>query len=285
MARVSPLWRSIIIIVAVLFAIQVAVFAAILAAYRIDLGELVLFSAIAAAYHAGLCAFLLSRSRDFRIEGAQEQLTKVNLANTLTIIRLSSIPSALFLILLSRRVQLLPDALPYLVIVFVTDFFDGMAARKRNEITLVGRYLDSVSDYLIIIATSIVFFVFGLIPLWFFVLILTRLVAFAVLMGVAAISQGKMSPLSTFFGKASIFATMVLYVLEVAEYFNIPFIGNSVVVRVFEYLVAAVIVVSFVDKAIFLTRLFSGAIRDPAGSARDKSDSSKGRAGGAGLGS
>ncbi len=264
MARPSPLRKSIITMVAVLLAIQVGVFAAILAIYRIAMSELALFAGVTAVFHAGLGAFLVSRSQDFRIEGAPEPLTKVNLANALTIIRLSSIPSALFLILLSRRIQLLPVALPYLILVFVTDFFDGMAARRRKETTLVGRYLDSMSDYLIIIATSIVFFVFSLIPLWFFILILSRLVIFAALMAVAALVQGKASPLSTFLGKASIFAVMVLYVLEVAEYFRIPVIGHPVVVQVFEYLVAAVIVLSFVDKGIFLVKLFKGQMAPDA---------------------
>jgi phosphatidylglycerophosphate synthase len=286
MTRISPLQKSIFVIVASLFVIQVVVFTGILAIYRITLEELWLFAAVAAAYHAGLCVFLLSRGRDFRIEGTQDQLKKVNLANTLTIIRLSSIPSALFLILLSRRVQLLPVALPYLAIVFITDFFDGIAARRRNEITMVGKYLDSASDYLIIIATSIVFYSFSLIPLWFFILILSRLVIFAVLMGVAAIAQGKASPLSTFFGKASIFAVMVLYVLEVAEYFHIPGIGHPIVVKVFEYLAAAVIAVSFVDKAVFLVKLFRGDVGAEAddGSAEvggSRVPASGGRAGGA----
>ena len=277
MGSIRPLWKSIIVIVVTLFAIQVAVFAFILLLYRIDLGELAVFTGVAALYHAGLCIFLLSRSRDFRIEGEQVELTRVNLANALTIIRLSSIPSALFLILLSRRIQLLPVAVPYLALVFITDFFDGMAARRRKEITLVGRYLDSVSDYLIIIATSIVFFAYSLIPLWFFILVLSRLVIFAFLMGVAALAQGKASPLSTFFGKASIFATMFLYVLEVAEYFHIPWIGNPVVVKVFEYLVAAVIAASFVDKGIFLAKLFRGdfesrTARSPAAHPRTESN-------------
>jgi phosphatidylglycerophosphate synthase len=269
MAATRSLRTSIILIVVSLFIIQTAIFTVILLAYRISLKELGIFGGVAAIYHAGLALFLVMRSEDFRIEGAPEQLKKVNLANTLTIVRLSSIPSTLFLILLSRRIQLLPVALPYLLVVFVTDFFDGMAARRRNEITLVGKYLDSVSDYLIIIATSIVFYVFSLIPLWFFILILTRLVLFAVLMGVAAIKQGKASALSTFFGKASIFATMFLYLLEVAEYFQIPYIGYHLVVRIFEYTVALVIVISFVDKAIFLKKLFSGSVGAPADAERE----------------
>jgi phosphatidylglycerophosphate synthase len=216
-SRFFSLRKNIVLLVGSLFLLQTAIFAAILLAYGIDLHELLVFTGVDVLYHAGLSLFLVLRSEDFRIDGAAEPLKKVNLANILTIIRLSSIPSALFLILLSRRIELLPVALPYLGIVFITDFFDGMTARMRGELTIVGRYLDSVSDYLIIIATSIIFYSFTLIPLWFFLLIIARLVLFAFGMGVAALKQGKARPMSTFFGKASIFATMWLYLMEVAE--------------------------------------------------------------------
>ncbi len=257
---VFSLRKKIIFLVGSLFLIQTAIFAVILLAYGIDLAKLWVFTGVCALYHAGLSLFLVLRSDDFRIEGAAEPLEKVNLANILTIVRLSSIPSALFLILFSRKIELLPVALPYLGIVFITDFFDGMVARRRKELTVLGRYLDSVSDYLIIIATSIIFYSFALIPLWFFMLIIARLVLFAFGMGMAALKQGKARPMSTFFGKASIFATMFLYLMEVAEYFQIPVIGASPVVRIFEFIAAGIIAVSFVDKAIFLRKLFAGRI-------------------------
>jgi CDP-diacylglycerol--glycerol-3-phosphate 3-phosphatidyltransferase len=255
-----PLRKSIVILTALLFIAQVLILFAIFLGYHIRLRELWVLAGILAAYHLVMALSLLNRESDFRIDGTDRPLSRVNPSNVLTIARLSSIPTAVFLILLSRRVQLLPVSLPYLFVVFLTDFLDGIVARKRKEITLVGRYLDSGSDYLIIIATSIIFYVFALIPLWFFILILARLVLFALFMGIAALKQGKANPLSTFFGKASIFATMFLYLLEVAEYFGIPLIGNPMVVLIFEYVAAAVIAASFIDKAVFLRKLFLGMI-------------------------
>jgi CDP-diacylglycerol--glycerol-3-phosphate 3-phosphatidyltransferase len=260
MASGNPLRKSIVLLVTSLFLLQTAVLAAVFFAYSIHAHEAAIFAGINAVFHAALAFFLISRAADIRIEGAGEPLKKVNPSNVLTVARVSSIPTALFLILLSRRIQLLPVALPYLFAVFITDFFDGILARARKEVTLIGRYLDSVSDYLILASTSIVFFAFALIPAWFFVLILSRLGIFAVFMAVAALKQGKATPLATFLGKASIFATMFLYLLETAEYFSIPVIGYPLVVRVFEIVAAAVIVASFFDKAVFLRKLFSGRI-------------------------
>ena len=56
-----------------------------------------------------------------------------------------------------------------------------------------------------------------------------------------------------------LFATMVLYVLELAEHFGVPVIGYPTVVRIFEFLVTGVIVASVVDKTVFLARMFSAA--------------------------
>jgi phosphatidylglycerophosphate synthase len=256
MAVEKPLKRSVVIYIAGLAVIQTAILCAVHIAYAIDSWETAAFTGIVAAYHAGLGALLFWRIEDFRFEADGAPLKRMNPSNALTLFRVSSIPSALFLILMSRRAPLLPIALPFLFLVFVTDFFDGMLARARGEITVVGRYLDSVSDYLVLIATSIAFFVFGLIPAWFFILVLSRLVIFAVFMAVAALKQGKPTPIATFLGKASIFAVMLLYLLETAEYFSLPVIGYPPVVRIVEILTAAVIVASILDKAIFLRKLF-----------------------------
>ncbi len=124
----------------------------------------------------------------------------------------------------------------------------------------MGRYLDSSSDYLMIVAVSILYRVEGMIPAWFFWLLMARLVLFAAGMAWAALRQGAVKPIATFLGKASIFSTMVLYAMEAAERFGVPGVGDPRVVRIFEYLVAGVIVVSLADKAVFLRRLFGRSV-------------------------
>jgi CDP-diacylglycerol--glycerol-3-phosphate 3-phosphatidyltransferase len=223
-----------------------------------DLRKFTIFIAISAGYHGFLTGFLLFRAADFRVESTGELLQRVNLPNTLTFGRLSSIPTVLFLIAHASRYPLLPIVLPFLCLVFATDLLDGIIARRRREITFVGRYLDSSSDYVMIIAVSITLFDLHLVPLWFFVLILSRLLLFAIGMLVLALRQGKTNPLATFLGKASIFATMVFYVLAVAQFLDVPWIGEPIVVRIVEYLVTGIIVASFVDKAVFLAKRFAG---------------------------
>lgn len=266
MQATKSLQRSIARHGALFFAGQGLALLAVFVGYRMEWVRFAVFLAITAVYHGLLTVFLVLRRADFKVEGSEEPLPRVNLASSLTFARLSSIPTVLFLVIQTPRYPLLPVVLPFVCLVFLTDLLDGAAARRRGQVTFVGKYLDSTSDYLMIIAVSILFFHFRLIPAWFFVLILSRLVLFAVGMVALSLKQGRANPLATFLGKASIFASMFLYVLELAEHLGVPVIGSPSVVHVFEYLVAGVIVASVVDKIIFLARMFAAASgADPRG--------------------
>ena len=254
----QSLVRSIVLYGVLSALAQVAVFTLITVVWAAGPRRLVLFLPITTVYHALLTAALLLRREDFRVESTGEVLPRVNLPNTLTYIRLSSLPTILFLVIQARDVpSTLPVILPLICVVFATDFLDGIAARRRGQITFVGRYLDSASDYLTIIAVTVLLYLFGLLDLWFLVLVLARLVLFATGMAVLALREGKANPLATFLGKMSIFALMVLYAMEVAQMFGVPWIGDSRVVDVMEYIVAVIVVVSMADKVIFLARRFA----------------------------
>ncbi len=253
----KSLTRSIALHGVLFFLGQTAVLLAVTIGYRMGWQRFGLFMIISAAYHAGLTVLLVVRRADFRVEGADAPLPRVNLSNTLTFGRLSSIPTITYLIVKASTYSILPVILPFICIVFATDFADGMVARRRKEITFVGRYMDSSSDYLMIVAVSIVLFSYALIPLWFFLLVMGRLVLFALGMIWLTLREGKANPLATFIGKMSIFSLMVLYAMEIAHLFDVPWIGDERVVTVVEYLVAVIVAVSVVDKAIFLARRFA----------------------------
>jgi phosphatidylglycerophosphate synthase len=254
----KSLERSIVLHGVLFFLAQAGVLLSVTLAYGMGAARLALFLGISLAFHGFLTALLLLRREDFRIEGSGLPLPRVNLANTLTYIRLSSLPTILFLVIeASDAPSTLVVILPFICAVFATDFLDGMAARRRKEITFVGRYLDSASDYLTIIAVTIVLHRYQLLPLWFLLLVLLRLVLFAAGMTVLALREGKANPLSTFMGKTSIFSLMVLYAMEIARLFSVPWIGDVLVVRIVSYVVAGIVIASVVDKAVFLTRRFS----------------------------
>jgi len=260
----KSLTRSIVRHGAFFFLAQAGVLVAMTLAFGMGWARLALFLGVSLVFHAFLTATLLLRQGDFRIEATGLLLSRVNLSNTLTYIRLSSLPTILYLVIqASDFPSTLMVILPLICAVFATDFLDGMTARKRGEITFVGRYLDSASDYLTIIAVTIVLNYHGLLPLWFLLLVLVRLVLFAVGMGLLALREGKADPRSTFVGKVSVFSLMVLYAMEIARLFSVPLIGNASVVQIVLYVVVAIVVASIVDKAIFLGRRFSRAAAAP----------------------
>jgi len=262
----SSLGRSIVRYLAAFYLVQVALLVAVFAAYGVPWHRLAPPLGVSAGFHAGLAAFLLWRRADFRIEGREAPLDRVNAPNALTMARISSLPTVLFLVLLARGYPVLPVALPFISLVFATDLMDGLIARRSGSVTFVGRYLDSASDYLVLIAVAVLYLVEGMLPVWFFWLLMARLVLFAAGMTWAALRQGSVKPATTFLGKASVFATMVLFAMEAAKRFGVPWIGDPRVVGIMEYVVAGVVAVSMLDKATFLQRRLSGG-----SGARDRS--------------
>ena len=83
--------------------------------------------------------------------------------NLLTIARI------LFSALIALTLIFFPSKMSYLVsfILFclagITDFFDGWLARKKNEITDLGRMLDPIADKILVISTLVVLISSGVI--------------------------------------------------------------------------------------------------------------------------
>ena len=129
--------RSITLQGVLFLAAQAALLTLVTLAYRMGLQRFALFLGISIAYHGLLTGMLVMRSADFRIEASGLQLSRVNLPNSLTFGRLSSLPSILYLIIQASSFPVLPVILPLMTVVFATDFLDGMIARKRRQITFV----------------------------------------------------------------------------------------------------------------------------------------------------
>lgn len=212
------------------------------------------FYGVAILYHFLLFLFLIAMKDNFYLEKDKSALKHLNAPNILTIFRLSSIPTALFLFLSYDNLLLGVIIIILLTIIFLTDLLDGTLARKLNEITRIGRYMDSISDYLIIFTTAIVFLLSNLIPLWFFVLLIFRLFIQAGGMGIILLKKGSINPETSFLGKASIFAVMVLFILEIFKLISVPYIGNTFFVMICEYITGIIISISLVEKIIFLSK-------------------------------
>ena len=65
-------------------------------------------------------------------------------------------------------------SLAILTIIELSDAFDGYIARKRNEVTELGKVFDPVADSLARLTAFLSFVMCGIIPLWMFLLFLYR---------------------------------------------------------------------------------------------------------------
>ena len=57
---------------------------------------------------------------------------------------------------------------------WLTDILDGYFARSRNEVSEIGKIIDPVADKTSIITISMIMVITGIIPLWFFLVIMSR---------------------------------------------------------------------------------------------------------------
>jgi len=228
---------------------------ALFAAYAIPAGFLAAYAAPFAAasvgFHGLVFAMLCLFKGDFVVVPGGRALDRVNAANAITLFRVSTLPTILFVILASKDYPVRYSLAALVAIVFATDFLDGYVSRRNKEVTRVGKMMDSASDYSLLFVISVVFYYFHTIPAWFFVLLVLRLAGQVAMVVVVLAIKKRITPKTTFFGKATVASTMVLYAFELLRFVaDIPPAWYSTL----EYAVGAVIVASIVDKALVMYR-------------------------------
>jgi CDP-diacylglycerol--glycerol-3-phosphate 3-phosphatidyltransferase len=116
---------------------------------------------------------------------------KVNLANKITISRILSIP--LFILVLSLPNFQYKGWVAAIVFLFasLTDYADGLVARRFHETTKLGRFLDLLADKLLVTAALVFFTNKGVNP-WIAYTIIAREYSVLVLRALAASEGEKM---------------------------------------------------------------------------------------------
>ncbi len=244
--------RSILKTVVLYLSIQLGFILATYCTGSVSVMTIASYIAITFIVHAGLAAFLLRFKEDFFNLSTSLPLERINLANRITLLRISTLPS-MALLLQHNEVFQIRFVLPaLLVLLFLTDSFDGQIARRGKQITRIGQMLDSISDYSLLGVISIVYYSNQILPGWFFTLILFRLFLQALGMFVF-ILVGKPLPMrSTWGGKITIATTMTLYVAEVLKFYTPT--SAARVFTVVEYVAGAIIVACSFEKAAIFFR-------------------------------
>ena len=133
----------------------------------------------------------------------------MTLASKITLIRVAFIP--LYMVFMYRSGGepgiWMWAGLAVFIIASITDFVDGQIARRFNQVSDFGKFLDPLADKLLTIAAMVMFCEWGMMPGWALMLVLAR--EFAVT-GLRLIAVGKGTVIAAgWSGKVKTASTMV----------------------------------------------------------------------------
>jgi CDP-diacylglycerol--glycerol-3-phosphate 3-phosphatidyltransferase len=147
----------------------------------------------------------------------------VNLPNLLTLSRILLIPVFVVLFWTPTPGRSLAAAVVF-VIAAVTDLLDGYLARRRSQVTKLGRLLDPIADKLLVLSGLILLVQFQRVAAVVAILIIAREVAVTGVRAIAA-SQGIVLSAETI-GKYKMVAQVVAIVLLILEDGIVPAAWN-----------------------------------------------------------
>ncbi len=144
----------------------------------------------------------------------------LNIPNTLTITRIIIIPVFVTAIIYKRY-----DYALYLFVTgALTDIFDGLLARLKNQKTVLGMFLDPLADKFLIVTSFIVLSTYGLIPKWLAIIVISRDTIVITGWFLLYVVTGKSNVEPSILGKATIWiqSFFVVYVLLNLNFFSLP---------------------------------------------------------------
>ncbi len=161
-------------------------------------------------------------------------------ATKITLVRVAMIPAYMITMYLSRGEagMWMWISLAVFIVASLTDFMDGYIARKYNQISDFGKFLDPLADKLLVISAMTIFTEWGAFPSWALMIVLTREFAvtglrlIAVQKGtvIAAGWSGKVKTASTMIGLC---VMMGLYGIETFSWVPVVVSGVIVVTTVY----------------------------------------------------
>ena len=104
----------------------------------------------------------------------------MNVPNKLTIFRIILVPLMIIIPFFGIKNEIFGIPLTYLLIDFIfiiasiTDKLDGYLARKNDEITTFGKFLDPLADKILVLTALIMLVEMSKLPSWIPVIVLAR---------------------------------------------------------------------------------------------------------------
>ncbi len=120
-------------------------------------------------------------------------------ANQITILRILFVPPFAYLVLSNRYEW----SLVVLAAAVISDFADGMVARRFHQESALGMALDPIADKIFMATAFLIFAAQGLLPWWLTIMVLTRDVAIVATALLISLISGYRSFPPSIFGKLS----------------------------------------------------------------------------------
>ena len=179
----------------------------------------------------------------------------MNLPNKLTVIRIILVPIMVLFAYLPIGGDVLGIPVPMLImeaifiIASITDKLDGYLARKNNQVTTFGKFLDPLADKILVLAAMVVLVEKMKIPAWIPIIVLTREFIVSGFRLVAVEAGGKVIAASVW-GKLKTVTQMIALIfafIDVGYFFqfvNGSLNGYQIVINIISSVMLAISVVA-----------------------------------------
>lgn len=97
----------------------------------------------------------------------------MTLANKITMFRVICIPVFIVLMYMEGGAMEIAALIVY-ILASVSDFVDGYIARRYNQVTDFGKFMDPLADKMLVITAMLMFVAQGRMPAWVLALVITR---------------------------------------------------------------------------------------------------------------
>ena len=140
----------------------------------------------------------------------------MNLPNKLTILRVIMIPFFVFFMLADMGNAGKYTALVLFIAASLTDTLDGYLARKYNQVTNFGKFMDPLADKLLVCSALICLMDVGKLPSWAVIVIISREFIISGFRLVA--SDNGIVIAASWWGKSKTISQMVMIILMIADF-------------------------------------------------------------------
>ena len=203
-----------------------------------------------------------------RPTGTNLRTELTNLPNVVTMGRVLLVPFVLLMIDNYNPLRTFLASLLYIGAA-AGDALDGYLARKRNQVSVLGKFLDPLADKLIVTAVLVTMVALGRAPAWLVVLLIGRDLA---INGLRSIASAEGLVIAASDGGKIKTALQLVAIMTMLIHFRYPLVGSEIIFgqpigvdyhRVGLMLLYLSAIVSMASGADYMRKFFSAAWRSP----------------------